>query len=110
MYVCVCVLCEERREHKVIFGLTVDTFILAPIIVPSFLRPPRRVKENAAAINALFNSKSVQLIPVTETPLRVRVQTKYVMGEAEIAVIVVACLIFLGSFVAIILTFRAWRK
>ena len=68
------------------------------------------MQENSAAINALFRVRDVQLIPVTESPIRVRLQIKYVMGEAEIAVIVVACLIFLGSFVAIIVTFRAWRK
>ncbi|XP_076439780.1 protocadherin Fat 4-like [Babylonia areolata] len=69
-----------------------------------------RVTANAAAIHSLFNLKSVQLIPVTQPPTRVRVETKSVMGEAEIAVIVVASLIFVGSFVAIILTMRAWKK
>ena len=71
------------------------------------------MNDNQTAINALFNAKadaSVQIITVTVTPVIEKVVTKYEMGEVEIAVIVVACLIFLGSFIAILLVMRAWKK
>jgi hypothetical protein len=76
--------------------------------------PCRRVSDNASAINALFNSQGsdvvTPILPTTTTPATVQVQTVYKLGEAEIAIIVVAGLIFIGSFIAILVTVRAWKK
>nr|KAG5687464.1 hypothetical protein BaRGS_030469 [Batillaria attramentaria] len=70
----------------------------------------QRVTDNAEVINQLLNMQGVVVIPVTEPPERVRVVVEYKMGVAEIAVLVVSCLIFLGSLIAIIIVYRAWKK
>ncbi|KAK7465106.1 hypothetical protein BaRGS_00037727, partial [Batillaria attramentaria] len=70
----------------------------------------QRVTDNAEVINQLLNMQGVVVIPVTEPPERVRVVVEYKMGVAEIAVLVVSCLIFLGSLIAIIIVYRAWKN